>query len=247
MINKIEEELHRIKVKLYPSYLPKALGAYYAKTENEKVLGIENICSAMVNRGGFMGNYQTLLEYVRQFYDELAYQLCDGFAVNTGYYSIHPDVTGSIESAWKTYDKKKNPVKFKFRVRKSLRNLADHIDVVITGVADSNAIIHGFHDNYGKDSANHFAPGDVFTIFGNKIKITEEDPESGVFFVPALNPEKAVKVKRIIQNYPGKVIGEAPDTGYQMNRIEVRTRFSGSKKLMKNLRVITSSFELEQA
>ena len=187
-------------------------------------------------------------DYVKKFFDEAAYQLCDGFAVNTGYFSIHPNISGSLENATETYDRSKNPVNFKFRVGARLRNLAKYIDVVIAGIADCNAFIGDFVDNYENAKNTLFVPGSIFTIYGNKIKIAGEDHETGVFFVPVDDPSKAVKVERIIENFPGKIIGEAPKTKHRLNRIEIRTRYAGSKStLLKAPRIIKSSFVLETA
>jgi hypothetical protein len=81
VINNENEVLHRVRVKLYPNYLPKVEGAYIARMDNEASLTVEEVCAALKNRGGFTGNYDDLVEHVRQFFDEAAYQLCDGFAM----------------------------------------------------------------------------------------------------------------------------------------------------------------------
>ena len=162
--------------------------------------------------------------------------------------SIHPNISGAFESAGNSYDGKRNPVNFKFRTGARLRNLARHIEVEINGVANPNAVIGEFVDNYENAKNSLFVPGNVFTIYGNKIKIAGDERDTGVFFVPVDAPAKAVKVKRIVENYPGKIIGEAPNTKYRFNRIEIRTMFSGSNTiLLKTPRIIASGFVLESA
>ena len=52
LINEVHELLHRIRVKLYPNYLPHLAGAYIAGTDNEASLSIEEVCAALKNRGG---------------------------------------------------------------------------------------------------------------------------------------------------------------------------------------------------
>jgi hypothetical protein len=110
IVKNVNEVLHRIKVKLYPNYLPKVEGAYIARTDNEATLSIEEVCAALKNRGGFTGNYNDLVEHVRQFFDEAACQLCDGFAVNVGYFSVHPNVGGTFDKATEGHDTGKHPV-----------------------------------------------------------------------------------------------------------------------------------------
>jgi len=246
--NNIDDVLHRIRVKLYPNYLPNTEGRYIAKTENEAFLSIERICAAMKNRGGFLGSYENLIENIKQFLDECVYQLCDGFALNLGYYSIHPNITGTFDSEKETHDPKKNPVSFKFRAKLPLRNIVQHIVVDITGIADGNAFIDEFIDR-DEDSVNGiFAPGNMFCINGNKIKLAGDDPACGVFFVPVDDPAKAVKVTRLGENGPSTVTGIAPDTQYKYNRIEIRTQFAGSSGIfLKSPRSIVSGFVLEEA
>ena len=115
----------------------------FGKAETPRPFGKPNgpVCAALKNRGGFTGNYQDLVEYVRQFFDETAYQLCDGFSVNTGYYSLHPRIGGVWENALEPFDPVKHPVRFSFRALKPLRDLASHIEVLIEGVAETAGFI----------------------------------------------------------------------------------------------------------
>ena len=247
LTNNYTGALHRIRAKLYHNFLPTVKGAYIAKTDDEASLSIEKICETMKDRGGFAGRYGDLVENVKQFLDESAYQLCDGFSVNLKYFSIHPNIKGSFASVKEVYDPQKHPVNFKFRVRGPLHNLTRHITVDILGLADTNAFIDEFTDTDKEFVNSLFVPGDLFRLTGNKIKITGEDPGCGVFFVPVDDPSKAVKVGRIAENSTSKIIGVAPDTGYAQNKIEVRTQFNGSGILLKAPRIITSNFVLEEA
>jgi hypothetical protein len=47
-------------------------------------LSIKEVCAALKNRGGFTGSYDNLVEHVKQSFDETAYQIRGGFAVNSG-------------------------------------------------------------------------------------------------------------------------------------------------------------------
>jgi hypothetical protein len=246
-VNPVMEVMHRIKVKLYPNYLRSIKGAYLARTVNEASLSIEQICAALKNRGGFTGSYEDLVEYVTLFFDEAVYQLCNGYAVNTGFFSIHPNVRGTFDSEKDTYDREKNPITFHFRIRRRLRELAEYIAVEIEGIAEANCWIDEFHDT-DKDSINTlYAPGDLFVIQGSKIKLAGDDPGVGVYFIPVDDPSKAVKAGRIVGNTSSKIIGVAPNTGYQHNKVEIRTQFAGSGGIfLKSPRVVTGSFVLEE-
>ncbi|MDR0287374.1 MAG: DUF4469 domain-containing protein [Clostridiales bacterium] len=247
-IKKIDDVLHRIRVKLYPNYLPNMEGRYIAKTDNEASLSIERICAAMKNRGGFMGSYDNLIDNVRQFMDECAYQLCDGYALNMGYYSIHPNICGTLDSEKDAHDPVKNPINFKYRTRLPLRKLVQHIAVEITGVANNKAYIDEYIDREEDSTNGVFTPGNMFCISGNKIKVAGDDPECGVYFVPVDDPSKAVKVTRVGENGSSMITGIAPITNFPQNRIEIRTQYTGSNvTFLKAPRAIVSDFILEEA
>ena len=239
--------VHRIRSKPYKNRLNKVKRTHIARTYEEAILSIENICEAMKDRDGFAGKYKDLVENVKQFLEESAYQLCDGFSVNFRYFSIHPHTIGAFASASEVYDPQKHPVKFKFRVRSPLRNLTQNNEADIRGMADANAYIDEFTDTCEELVNSQFIPGNLFNLTGSKIKIAGEDPGCGIFFVPTEDPSKAVKVERIAENSASEIIGVAPDTGYTRNKIEVRTQFDGSALYLKAPRIIVSDFVLEAA
>ena len=248
IINNIQEVLHRIRVKLYPNYLPNVEGKYIARTDSEASLNVQQICAALKNRGGYGGDYEDLVEGVKQFFDEAAYQLCDGFAVNMGYYSIHPNVGGTFNTVNDIHDHKKHPVTFRFRTLPKLRRLCEFIAVDIEGIADPSGWIDEFIDTDENSASTLYVPGDQFVIHGHKIKVAGDNPATGVYFVPVDDPSSAIRVTRIAENTATKIIGIAPQTQHQYNRIEIRTQFSGSTTTpLKVPRAITSTFVLEEA
>jgi len=248
IINNVTEVLHRIRVKLYPNYLPNIEGAYIARTDSEASLSIEQVCAALKNRGGYGGDYEDLVEAVKQFFDEAAYQLCDGFAVNTGYYSIHPNVGGTFNSVTDIHDHQKHPITFRFGARAKLRNLVKNIAVDIEGIADTGGYIDTFTDSEEGSVNGVYVPGNMFAIHGHKIKVEGDDPAVGVYFVPVNDPGRATKVSRIAENTASRVTGIAPTVGYVNSRIEIRTQFSGSgDRLLKAPRTITGTFVLEES
>ena len=248
IIDNVTEVLHRIRIKLYPNYLPNVEGTYIARTDSEASLSIEQVCAALKNRGGFRGDYDDLVENVKQFFDEAAYQLCDGFSVNTGYYSVHPNVGGTFDTASEIHDHRKHPITFRFHTRPKLRRLAGHIAVDVEGIADPSGWVDEFIDTDENSVNALYVPGDQFVIHGHKIKVAGDDPGVGVYFVPVDDPSGAVKVTRIAENTPSRIIGIAPRTERQRNRIEIRTQFEGSStKFLKTVRCITSGFVLEES
>ena len=245
--NPVMEVYHRIKVKLYPNHLPGIKGRYIARTVSEAMLDIEQVGAFLVNRGGFKGSYEDMISNVRLWLEEAVYLLCNGFSVDMGYFSIHPAIGGVFDSENEPFDPEKNPISFTFRTRGKLRRLADFITVEVEGLADADGFIAEFLDVEAKSSGAFYIPGNMFVITGGKLKVAGDDPACGVYFVPVDDPSKAVKVEHLADNTRVKIIGKAPRTGYQNNRIEIRTQYAGSSGIfLKEPRVITGDFILEE-
>ena len=246
--NDIDNVLHKIKVKLYPNYFIKASGAYIARTNNDSSLTIDGICSSLKSRGGFAGDYDSLSSNVKLFFDEMAYLLCDGFAIDTGYFSIHPNIGGTFNAANETHNHMKNPISFRFRTKAKLRKLISRIAVEIEGLADTAGFIGGFID-YDTNVPNpDLIPGNQFCITGHKIKIAGDDPSCGLYFVSVDDPSKEVKVTRLAENSPAKLTGIIPETASAQSSILIRTQYAGSGgTLLKHPRVIAKKYIPEQA
>jgi hypothetical protein len=236
--------LHRIRVKLYPNRLANVEGAYIARTDNEASLSVEDVCAALKNRGGFTGNYDNLVSNVKRFFDEAAYQLCNGFAVNTRYFSIYPNVGGTFDSVVRGHDARKHPVTFRFRARSPLRALAGRVTIEIEGLADVSGRIGELLDISTESVNGILTPGGVFAITGRKIKISGENPAVGVYFASAEDAERRVKVGgHLVENTATKVIGSVPALEAGAWKAEIWTQFSGyGSKGLKEPRVVESGF-----
>jgi hypothetical protein len=249
IINNVNEVLHRIRAKLYPNYLHGVDGAYIARTDDEASLNIEEVCAALKNRGGFTGNYQDLVEYVRQFFDEAAYQLCDGFSINTGYYALHPRIGGTWASAAEPFDPAKHPIRFSFRALKPLRDLTSHIEVLIEGVAETAGYIAEITDITTEAVNESLTPGGMFALDGHKIKVTGDNAGCGVYFVDAANSAQRVKVSgHLADNTASRIVGIIPALAAGQWRVEVVTQYTGNANTaLKNPRTLAGAVALTVA
>jgi len=247
LIYGVKQVMHRIRVKLYHNYFPKG-EAFIARTDSEATLNIDQVCAALRDRGGFTGDFEDLADYVKQFFNETAYQLCDGFAVNTGYFSIYPNLGGTFKTIHEIPDPKTHPLTFRFRPLKPLRDLAESIHIEVEGLADVDGYIDEFLDNENESINNMYEPDHQFMLSGHKVKIAGNDPSCGLYFICADADEPPVKVTRIVENSASKIIGIIPDTTWAYSKLQIRTQYAGSTSTFLNLpRVITSNFTLEHA
>jgi len=247
--NEITEVLHRIRAKLYPNHFQHVEGAYIARTDSEASLDVRQICSAAISRGGAECDLDDFIEFVDKYHEEVAYQLCDGYAVSNGYFSVHPNIGGTFNSATELHDHKKHPITFRFRVLGKMRRLVQFINVTIEGIADVNGYIDEFLDVEADAVNTIWIPGDQFILTGHKIKVAGEDPACGIYIVPTDPAMTPVKVTRIAENTPGKIVGVLPaSTSNSENRILIRTQYAGSANtFLKTPREIISTFTIEEA
>jgi len=242
-INKLKDVLHHIKVRLYRSNLPGARGAYYARPANEAALSVEQVAAALKTRGGFTGSYSDLVQHVHLFFEEMAYQLCDGYAVNTGWFSVQPVIGGLFESANEGFDPKGHTVAFRYRTGAALRGLARKVEIEMEGEADVAGWIDCFTDFESGLVNQTVTPGGLFSIDGRKIKVTGAGPDCGVWFVQDARSTRRYKAARALaENVSTRVAGVVPALPAGKYGVEIVTCYTVGGKDLKEPRTIKSNF-----
>jgi len=249
-INELKDILHKIRVKLYLNHLAKANGSkaegrYIARTNNEATLTIQDICTTSINRGGFTDKYEDYVEHVTQFMEEAVYQLLDGYAVNFGYFSIHPNVGGTFDSDKEAHDHKRHPITFRFRSLSKLRQLAEMINVEIEGIANTNGYILEFTDVTTRAVNDTFTMMNEFVITGYRLKIAGDDPSVGLFFRNTTT-NTLTKAYSLAENTTSKLIGICPIVVGDTFKIVIKTQYSGSSVYLKEVRTIESDFSIRK-
>jgi hypothetical protein len=249
-VNELEDVLHKIDVRLYPSHFSNVEEPYVARVEDERVLFIEAICASLLKRGGFTGNYEDAVSNIKQFCEECAFLLLDGYGLNMKYYSIHPRVGGGWHNPDEGFDREKHPVGFSFRIRNPLRKLADEIKLNVLGVADKQGAIYEFIDEDNGNVNETCTTGRILTIRGYGLKVAGDAAHAsvvGVFFdgqqsdvtmdnhVVAVNEQATLKVLVPNMSTPNTV----------KIRVVTQSQLSGHGELMKDIREITSNFVLD--
>jgi hypothetical protein len=238
--------MHSVKVKLYPNHLKNVEGAYIALTDNDRTLTIDEICAALVTRGGSTRKREDLAGDTKAVLREMAYQLCDGYAVSLDWFSIHPNIGGSFNSPHEPRDREKHPVEFRFEALSKLKRRAESIEFEITGVAKVEGYLDKFVD--GETGAvNHRAsPGGFFVMHGHKLKVAGTDPVCGVYFISQDEEGLEVKAARsLATNIPTQLTGIIPDLRPGTWKAVVRTQDTGSGSTsLKTARTVESAFSL---
>jgi len=245
-IYEAKEEMHQIEAQLYPNHLAGGENTYLAKNTKEKTIDVEAICAAMRNRGGYDGGHDEAVKTVNHFFKEMMYQLCDGFSVSTGWFTVTAHIGGLFHSVKETFDPKKHKVSFKFHMLKAMKALTSLIEITINGHIEDPAFISEFNDMEIHDSGNHFEPGHVCEIVGRRIKIEGDPVKVGLWMVPVLDSTKRVQITRIVDNGASRIQFIPVATDYEENRLEIRTDYSGSSTPLTAPRTIISPFVITE-
>ena len=241
----VKDVLHNIRVRLYRSNLPRSNGAFYARPVNEAALSVETVAAALKNRGGFTGSYSDLVQHVHLFFEEMAYQLCDGFAVNTGWFSIRPVIGGLFKSANEGFDPKEHTVAFRFRTGARLSELAENVEIAMEGEAEVSGCLDYFTDIESGTVNKTVTPGGLFRAAGRKIKVTGGKAYCGVWFVSKTRPPRRYKAgSALLENASAKIIGTVPALPSGEYCVEIVTCYTIGGRELKKPKTIKSGFTL---
>jgi hypothetical protein len=195
----------------------------------------------MITRAGFDGSFETLYDYVSQFLDEVAYQVCDGFTTNLGYFSIHPNVGGVFKTPNEGHDHQKHPITFRFGTLAKLRALVKNLDVEVEGIADTHGYIMEFTDVATGAVNDTYSTTGMFAITGYKLKVEGDHPDVGVYLEMVGGPAK-LKSSKLAENTQSKLIGTFPSGPSGDYKVVIKTQYTSSGKFLKEFRTIESNF-----
>lgn len=222
--------LHKIRAYLYDNVLtPDNPNDFIARTTSERSLNVKEVCSAAVNRGGSDVSAPSMEHAVELFLKEMAYQLCDGYSINTGYFMAGTQIRGVFDSPTEAFNPKKHAILFQFNQGEKLRAAIPTIEISILGVADSAAAILQLTDVKSGSVNDLITPGRNLKIQGVKIKVAGEHAANGIFFInQGTQARTAVDASDWVVNNPSELIVLAPALEPGNYRLEVVTQYASS-------------------
>lgn len=225
--------LHKIKAYLYENLLTKDNpNDYIARTVSERSLNIKQICETAVNRGGADVSAAAMEHATTLFFKEMAYQLCDGYSINTGYFTAGTQIRGVFDSPSETFSNDKHSILFQFNQGEKLRAEIQNIEVNILGIADSSSAVLQVTDVKSGSVNDLLTPERNLKITGTKIKVAGENAANGVFFVNTDTQTRVtVEGSDMVINNPSELIIVIPDLSAGTYTLEVVTQFSGTQLL----------------
>jgi hypothetical protein len=224
--------LHRIKAYLYENGLTKDdENDFIARVSSEESLTVGQIARSAFERGKADVSAPAIEHAVNIWLKEMAYLLCDGFSVNTGWFTAAVHIKGVFDSPLEKFDPKKQHVLFEFQQGAELRKELSTITVDILGVADSGAIIGQVEDMKTGSINDVLTPGRNLKITGKKIKVIGNKPGVGILFRSMDDPEATYSVApdEIVINNPSEVMIVIPALIADTYKLEITTQYSNDK------------------
>jgi hypothetical protein len=150
----------------------------------------------------------------------MAYRACDGFPVNTGWFTMHPVIRGAFNSPTAKFNPAEHTVVFDIKQGPLLRKELASVDVQILGVADTALFIAQVTDVKTGNINETLTSNRNLRISGSKIKIAGDNPDNGIFFINVDTQERImVDPSDVVNNNPSEliiVIPELPAGTYQV-------------------------------
>ncbi|MGP1421472.1 MAG: DNA-binding domain-containing protein [Tannerella sp.] len=228
---------HTIKAYLYDNLLTPDPNDFTARVSSERSLSVADICHSAATRGGADVSDAAMSHAVKLFLKEMAYRLCDGFAVNTGYFTAVPVVRGVFLNPNETFDPQRHTLQFQFTQGELMRREIEDVEVKIMGVAETGLYIGQVEDMKSRTVNEVLTPGFNLRVTGTKLRVVGDKPGVGIFFrETATNTATKVDEGDIVVNNPSELMIIIPALPAGTYQLEVTTQYSTGNKLLKEVR-----------
>lgn len=228
---------HTIKAYLYDNLLTPDPNDFVARVSSERSLSVADICHSAATRGGADVSDAAMSHAVELFLKEMAYRLCDGFAVNTGYFTAMPVVRGVFLNPNETFDPQRHTLQFQFTQGELMRREIEDVEVKIMGVAETGLYIGQVEDMKSRTVNEVLTPGFNLRVTGTKLRMVGDKPGVGIFFrETATNTATKVDEGDIVVNNPSELMIIIPALPAGTYQLEVTTQYSTGNKLLKEVR-----------
>jgi hypothetical protein len=225
--------LHKIKAHLYDNALTKDNpNDFIARVSSERSLSVNDICESAATRGGADISAAAMEHAVNLWLREMGYRLCDGFSINTGWFTASTHIRGVFDSPNETFNSEKHTVLFEFHQGSLLRKELESVSVDILGVADSSLYISHVTDVKTGSVNDIITPNRNLRISGHKLKIAGGDEANGVYFINQDTQERTkVDATDIVISNPAELLIIVPALAAGAYKVEVTTQYGGTTPL----------------
>lgn len=241
-----QQILHQVKAQLYDNPLTtENENDYIARVHSEHALTLDEVCQSAFNRGGAELPVDVLNYAAGAVLKEMAFLLCDGYAINTGYFTASPHIRGVFNSPGDHFDPKRHTLLVEMHQGSLLREELQQVKVEILGVADPGLRVDQVLDIKTGSINDVITPGRNIRITGNKIKIAGTDVLNGVFFTSNNGTvSRKVPAEDIVENNPSGLLIVVPALTAGNYQIKITTQYSTSSQPLKVARSVVFDRQL---
>jgi hypothetical protein len=209
---------------------------YCGRTKLEHTYNVADISHLAETRGGSDIKAEEMTRTVNLWLEEMAYQLCDNNAVNTGYFQARLHVQGTFNAS-DHYDPTRHHLLFEFQQGSLMRKELELVDVEVKGVANTLPHIDMVIDHSSETQNQGLTPGGIVEIKGFNLKFFPDEITNGIFLVPVNGGDERV-LAPVPTNKPQQLISQCPaDIFPGEYRLEVRTTYASNGIPLKTLKV----------
>ena len=218
---------HKIRAYLYDNVLTENPNDFVARVSSERSLSVADVCNLAVTRGGADISAAAMEHAVNLWLKEMAYNLCDGFSVNAGWFTANANIKGVFDSPNENFDPQKHTLLFDFVQGSQLRKEIASVEVNIIGVADASLSVAQVTDVKTGSVNDLLTASRNLKITGHKLKIVGDNAANGIFFVnQATQARIKVDTSDIVTNNPSELIILVPALTAGTYKVEVVTQYA---------------------
>ena len=228
---------HKIRAYLYDNALTENPNDLIARVNSESSVNIRDISQAAATRGGADISVEAMEHAVSLWMKEMAYQLCDGFSVNVGWFTANALIKGVFDNPNENFNSDKHTLLCDFVQGSLLRKEFESVEVDVLGLADSSLTILQVLDVKTGSVNDLLTPERNLKISGQKLKLVGDRDDIGVHFINEGTQEGfRVESSDIVVNNPSELIIVIPSLPSGQYKVAVVTQFGGTT-LLKEPRV----------
>ena len=161
----------------------------------------------------------------------------DGYSVNTGWFTANAQIRGIFGNPAETFNPAKHAVLFRFNQGDLLRKELPNVKVQVMGMGETGIVISHVVDVKTGSVNDLLTPGGTLKIRGGKLKITGDNPRTGVAFENEAGEAIRVDPVDLIVNNPSQLLVHIP-AGMTAGkyRLTICTQYCGSAVPLKEPR-----------
>lgn len=189
---------------------------------------------------------ETILDIIGRYESMIRRMLLEGHCVLTPNCRMMPRVLGLWETPDSPFDPEKHRRSLDLFPTADMRKELEYVGIDVLGMReDFRTGIARVTDSATGEVNRRITPGDDVVLEGERLKVTVDDTDAGVFFIAGDGTEYRV-TRRLSLNYPNRVVVRVP-AGIPPGKykVTIRTRFTpGGKCMQKELQETSSTFPL---